>query len=135
MRSTGAFLVFSIGRTIEILLLFHGRTATEIHFLSAIGAIHQSRKRAHFTHIRRTAFCFPNSLDGFKSLLIDDRFLRVFKDNPVLSRYVNALFRLIRLLIRLEVDGATCVLQVFKYIRNRSLTPYSRILSKCQRRW
>lgn len=54
------FSSFTISRTVEVFFLFHRRTTAKIHFLSAIGTVNQSRKRTHFAHIGRSAFCLTN---------------------------------------------------------------------------
>ena len=129
MRRAVFFLLFTISRTVEVFFLFHRRTTAKIHFLSAIGTVNQSRKRTHFAHIGRSAFCLTNFLNGFKSLLVDDCFLRVFKDCPVFFRQVNAFLRLVRLRIRLEIYCASRIFQIFKNIRDTSWIPNFRIFS------
>ena len=102
MRSTEIFLLFPVGRAVEVFCLFHRSAAAQIHSLSAVRTVEHPRKRVHLAHRRRSPFTLPYLLHGIIGLPVDDGFLRILEYEPFLLREFDTFFGFIRLLTVFE---------------------------------
>ncbi len=103
--------------------MFHSGTPAKIHFLSAVSTVQHSRQRTHFAHIGRTTFVLAYFLNGVKSLLVYDCFLRILEDDPISSRLVYAFSRLVRLFIGLKICRTARVFYPRQHTHNRFRRP------------
>ena len=69
----------------------------------------------------------PYLLYGVEGLPVDDDFLRILEDKPILLRKFDTLFGFIRLLIGLEIYRTARVFHVFEYSCDGLLIPYLRV--------
>ena len=77
----------------------------QVHFIAALAAIKQSRKQVNFLVLDRAVLRGDPFLREVKSLLVDQRLMRVRKEIPFIFGILPRLFGLIRDFIGLGGDG------------------------------
>ena len=107
------------------MLLFFGqaRCTTQIHILSAVGTIADTRKRIDFLMLSWTTFVFAKLLHQIKFLLSDDRLMGILEDQPFLFRVVHTFLVFVGLHMSTEVDRVSTVFLLFENVRDRFHSP------------
>ena len=95
-----------VARTDKSVTLCLFGVMVQIHAIATIGAIHKPIKDiyARAAYFLGTPSAFKHLMYDRKGFPVDNSLLRILKDHPVFSRKSFLIFRLVRLLPRLEID-------------------------------
>ena len=81
-----------------------------IQLCPTVGAVGQPGEQAHCTQFGRAAALFPIFLYDFPCYPVNNRFMGIFKEIPLVLRIFPRLFRLIRHLVGFRRDGMAQIL-------------------------
>ncbi|ETO98524.1 hypothetical protein HMPREF1495_1318 [Lachnoanaerobaculum sp. MSX33] len=119
---------FAISRTSILRNSFSIGNTMNIHFCPAVSAIHQSGQRMCFTPtIRIPPDITAKPLNNIIGFLINNRFLRIFKDDPLILRNIMT-FLIFEVLPSLEINCVTKVLSLLENVHDGGRSPVIRIL-------
>ena len=121
-------LALAVGGADEVfLVLCKVGSAALIHFAAALCAIQKPGEHTHFTHLGRTATRLANILNNQEHAFLDDRWLGVLEDHPILRIIPDFLLALVGLFCSLEVYGMPQIVYALQNAGNRFICPFVRI--------
>ena len=99
-----------------------------VQFLTTIGTANETGEHIGLARSGRSAFVLAKFFHTGKGFLVNNGFMGVLENLPLIGRVFEFLFALIRLLTGFEVDHVTKVFLLFQYACNGTWCPIIRII-------
>ena len=111
-----------------VLSAFKTVAGTVVQFLTTISTTSETGEHIGFACSGRSAFVFAKFLHTGKGIFVNNRFMGVLENLPLVGRIFEFLFALVRQLACLEVDHVTKVFLLLQYAGDGAWCPSARVI-------